>query len=148
MTAPAVEVEPEPIAVPEPVPVSNFEQRQLADLEFAEKFLRGEMPDSCGNFYDGHNAHFNAGTTGALGPQEPVIRPRPSTTEHMNPALVGGAPQFDAKGEVIDCANAPNHPLLRDFKGVPTPTRMRHPNQTRAEFLSMILRDVSRGWSR
>jgi hypothetical protein len=142
-----VEAAPEPQPTPEPAPQpqpSAFEQHLADDLAFAEAYLRGEASDSAGNKHDGSNSRFLSGQQSLLGPQPARIRTRPSTTGHMNAALVGGTPQRGTDGEVVAHAGSDNAPLLKNFTGIPAPTRLRHPNSVRQEILSGVLA----GWSR
>lgn len=124
-------------------PQSNIDAKLEDDFHFAHRYLQGQATDSQGNRIDGSNVRYSEPVT-LLGP-EPQIEytPPSSTTEHMNPALVGGTPLPG-----VAHAGDLSHPLLKDFKGIERAVRPRHPNQTRQEFLHAMLRDVSQGWSR
>jgi Bacterial regulatory protein, Fis family len=141
---------PEPAPAPEPQPMSAADQRLYDDLLFAERYRRGEVPDSLGNFVDGRNKHFqSAGATSLLGPQPPRVRVRPDTCSHMDARLLGThTTQVGTDGAPVACANADNAPLLQGFKGLETPKKLAHPNQTRQQALNAILSDVRQGWSR
>jgi len=111
--------QPEPI----PEPLSPADERRLADQEFARKFLAGEIPDSMGNFVDGHNPKFESGPCSLLGPLEPRKLEKLDTCSHMDPALVGRTD--------VPSADSPEHPLNRDFKGIETKSKPMHPNAPR-----------------
>lgn len=103
-------------------------QRTVDDLDFAERYLRGEVPDSAGNYVDGRNARWSETVT-LLGPAVPPLPP-PDTQAHMNPALLS-----DTGWDGIS-ADSPEHPLNAGFKGIEVKRPSRHPNSTRMIGLS------------
>jgi hypothetical protein len=105
-------------------------QRVADDLDFAERYLRGEVSDSAGNYYDGHNARWSERVS-LLGPGvEPA--PQPECNAHINPAL-----RSDTGWNGIS-ADSPEHPLNAGFKGMEV-KRPRHPNRTRQVGLNRAL---------
>jgi hypothetical protein len=99
---PKAEVKPEPL----PAPTEDELQRE-ADLKFAEAYRAGLVTDSFGNTI------FNTDERRtAIGPQEPEVRSRPGTTDHMVQALLP-KPSFDEKGDHILHAGSDNAPLVR-----------------------------------
>jgi excisionase family DNA binding protein len=59
-----------------PRPLSPFEQQQLSDLEFSERFKAGEATDSIGNTK-------TRSSRTIIGPREPRVRVRLLGNEHM-----------------------------------------------------------------
>lgn len=91
---PKAEAQPEPdIRQPDafaPRPLSGIERKQAEDRLFAERYLAGEATDSAGNNVVGSNERFpSKGAVSLVGPMEPQVRTRLSTTSHMDAALVG-----------------------------------------------------------
>jgi len=97
---PKVEPRPEPepdIRQPDafaPRPLSNIERKQAEDRKFAERYIAGAETDSAGNNIIGSNDRFpSKGAVSLVGPLEPRVRTRLSTTSHMDAALVGDPAQ-------------------------------------------------------
>ena len=149
-----VTVRPEPsatpsVAHPEPTPPSgvrspsNVDAKLESDFHFAHRYLSGHATDSFGNKIDGTNSKYSEPYT-ILGPHPQVERrPVPTTTSHMNPALVGGRPLPG-----VAHAGDMSHPLLKGFNGIEKPQRPQHPNLSRNQLLNLIIDDIKRGYSR
>jgi Bacterial regulatory protein, Fis family len=75
-----VQVEPSPV-IPQRPPTAQ-ELRDAEDAVFADAFKTGRVTDSCGNYID-------ATRQTLLGHRDPEPKQKPSSTIHMNPALVG-----------------------------------------------------------
>ena len=85
-------------------------QRVIDDLEFAEAYKRGEVPDSAGNYHDGRNTRWSE-TVSLLGPSIPPAPP-PDVNAHVPVAL-----RSDSAWDGIS-ADSPDHPLNAGFKGL------------------------------
>ncbi|HXJ89138.1 MAG TPA: hypothetical protein VMS18_20135 [Candidatus Binatia bacterium] len=146
-----------PLASPEPLadnlsatvptlgetsPTSNVDLQLTADLAFAEKYKRGEATDSFGNSI-GCNPQVSA-----LGPIEPPApQPRILGDEHMPDDRRKQLP-LDESGMTAH-AGSDDHPLIARRTDIPKPVRRVNPNQTRAQMVSVLIRDcLYRGFSR
>ena len=99
-------VVPKEYATPE-VDVKNMTPEE----KFAAQYLAGEIPDSCGNYHDGPLR------TSLLGPHNPMPRPVPDATAHMDPALIG-SPGRDRVENPVDSDDYQEllHPGFKDRK--------------------------------
>ena len=120
-------------------PITETDPRKRADLEFARKFLAGEATDSLGNDCHGKNPFSESGPVSLLGPMEPVQRVKFDSTAHMDQALVYREPMIGTDGQPVVHAGSLNHPLNKDFVGIPTPTKAEHPNAFRNRALHVTI---------
>lgn len=120
--------------------------KPVPDISEPGAFVPQEMTeDSIGN-----SIHGSKRTYSLLGPNPPIeYTPAPGTTDHMDAALLGtSTANRGTDGAPILHAGSDNHPLNKDFKGIPTTKKPPHPNANRQAFLDAIFRDVGRGWAR